>query len=287
MTENGLRAGFARDLIFDVGLHLGEDTAYYLKKGYRVVAFEANPDLVDTVSKRFAQEIEENRLRVVWGAVTSNPRSEVTFFRHPSKSVWGTVDEEWVERNAGRGESAATEVPGVDFAQALSTYGVPWYMKIDIEGADRHCLETLLSFEERPAFVSIESEKREWSKLVEEIDLLTQLGYDRFAVRQQEGLHRARRPHQSIDLRGGWIEHRFEEHSSGAFGEDVKGWMTREKALETYRRIFRRYNLLGDHSALQRVPGGFVLLKAVSRLSGVPLPGWYDTHAAKRSAANG
>ena len=31
------------DLIFDVGLHRGEDTEFYLKKGFRVVAFEANP----------------------------------------------------------------------------------------------------------------------------------------------------------------------------------------------------------------------------------------------------
>ena len=31
------------DLIYDVGFHQGEDTAYYLKKGFRVVAFEAHP----------------------------------------------------------------------------------------------------------------------------------------------------------------------------------------------------------------------------------------------------
>ena len=35
------------NLIYDVGLHLGEDTEYYLKKGFRVIAFEANPELVD------------------------------------------------------------------------------------------------------------------------------------------------------------------------------------------------------------------------------------------------
>jgi hypothetical protein len=29
------------DLIFDVGFHRGEDTDFYLKKGFRVVAVEA------------------------------------------------------------------------------------------------------------------------------------------------------------------------------------------------------------------------------------------------------
>lgn len=32
------------NLIYDVGLHLGEDTNFYLKNVFRVVAFEANPE---------------------------------------------------------------------------------------------------------------------------------------------------------------------------------------------------------------------------------------------------
>lgn len=30
-------------LVIDVGMHNGDDTAYYLHRGYRVVAIEANP----------------------------------------------------------------------------------------------------------------------------------------------------------------------------------------------------------------------------------------------------
>ena len=33
----------SNNLIFDVGLHTGQDTAFYLKKGFRVIAIEANP----------------------------------------------------------------------------------------------------------------------------------------------------------------------------------------------------------------------------------------------------
>jgi len=40
------RVALVEDLVYDVGLHKGEDSAYYLAKGYCVVAFEANPDLV-------------------------------------------------------------------------------------------------------------------------------------------------------------------------------------------------------------------------------------------------
>ena len=35
------------DLIYDIGMNHGEDTAYYLSKGFRVIAIEANPGLTD------------------------------------------------------------------------------------------------------------------------------------------------------------------------------------------------------------------------------------------------
>ena len=35
------------DLIYDIGQHTGEDTAFYLGKGFRVVAVEANPTLAE------------------------------------------------------------------------------------------------------------------------------------------------------------------------------------------------------------------------------------------------
>jgi hypothetical protein len=35
------------NLIFDMGLHKGEDTDFYLRKGFDVVAFEANPFLIE------------------------------------------------------------------------------------------------------------------------------------------------------------------------------------------------------------------------------------------------
>lgn len=49
------------DLIYDVGLHRGEDTDYYLQKGFRVVAVEANPQLVDECTARFAREIADGK----------------------------------------------------------------------------------------------------------------------------------------------------------------------------------------------------------------------------------
>lgn len=44
-------------LIYDVGGHLGEDTDFYLKKGFKVVAIEANPGLAERLSERFRSNL--------------------------------------------------------------------------------------------------------------------------------------------------------------------------------------------------------------------------------------
>jgi hypothetical protein len=45
-------------LVFDLGMNNGDDSAYYLLKGYEVVAAEANPTLVDQARVRFQKEIQ-------------------------------------------------------------------------------------------------------------------------------------------------------------------------------------------------------------------------------------
>ena len=268
------------DLIYDIGMHRGEDTDYYLKKGYRVAGFEANPELVDGCRDRFAEALGEGRLTIVEGAIIEGDQPSVTFYRHPVLSVWGSVDEEWAARNAHLGEAEAVDVPTVDLGASLRELGVPHYMKIDIEGADRLCLEALRASRDRPAFLSIESDKTDYRALEAEVDLLEELGYDRFAAVEQSSV-----PGSEIvteDLHGAPVRHRFHPDSSGPFGDDLAApWVDRRTLLEQYRHIFRLYRLFGDHSLFERFGPAFWLRGQLSRIIRRPLPGWYDTHAAR------
>jgi hypothetical protein len=42
----------------------GDDTAYYLRRGFRVLAIEANPDLVANAEIRFAGKIGKRRTSI-------------------------------------------------------------------------------------------------------------------------------------------------------------------------------------------------------------------------------
>jgi len=267
------------DLIYDVGLHQGEDTAYYLAMGYRVVGFEADALLADACRHRFDSEIADGRFTLVEGAVDMSGAATVTFFRDPKRSMWGSTNVTWVDRNLASGNHESVTVATVDFAAELRHTGVPYFMKVDIEGADRQCIESLRTGPVVPTFVSWESDKREFENVVAEFDLLESLGYDRFAVIQQAGMER--REVETVRLDGRSICYRFEPHSSGGFGADVGPWLSRDQALARYRDIFRMYRLVGDESVLRRSRLGRIVRGQSARLLRKPLPGWYDTHARR------
>jgi FkbM family methyltransferase len=138
-----------RDLIFDIGSHKGEDTDFYLKKAFKVVAFEANPKLIAHCKTRFADAIADGRLRIVEGAIAPEAAGErIVFYENLRASVWGTIGASWAERNRALGtQSVVVEVERVDIVEAFRTYGVPFYLKIDIEGADSVVLEGLRQLE--------------------------------------------------------------------------------------------------------------------------------------------
>lgn len=265
------------DLVFDVGMHRGEDTAFYLAMGFRVVGFEANPELAEACRRRFADEIADGRVTIVEGAITEPGHDSVTFYRSDELSAWGTTDGDWVSRRENLIGFEKVDVPAVDFAVCMREHGVPYYLKIDIEGADRHCLIALRDFPQRPRFLSIESEKFSFDALVEEFDLFAELGYKRYAVVQQASI--PGRLLRTTSIKGSPIDYRFERDASGAFGGDVGPWLDRDEALRRYRSIYRSYRMFGETSPLRRVRLGRILLARIPRYTGRSLPGWYDTHA--------
>jgi hypothetical protein len=90
------------DLIFDIGMHNGEDSEFYLKKGFRVVAVEAVESLCTAVAEQLAESVDTRRLVIVNKAIAAQ-EGPVRFYLNEPLSVWGTLNPEWVERNAGLG----------------------------------------------------------------------------------------------------------------------------------------------------------------------------------------
>lgn len=275
-------------LIFDVGLHLGEDTAFYLAKGFNVVAFEADPDHAEFCRQRFSREIQQGALTIVEGAIVRDPSAQqVSFFKNKNNSAWGTVNSDWAERNEFLGtDNERVEVPSIDFRKCLEVYGIPYYMKIDVEGMDTFCLECLEPFLPNvPNYISIESEKKSFGKLKKEIELFDKLGYGRFKLVQQSGLHERQVPVLSSSNSNKTSDFKaFEAGGSGNFGDDLgyRGWRGYRLTVAYYALIFIGYRLFGDAGLLSRSILGKAVRRGLTLMVGHDFPGWYDTHASRK-----
>jgi FkbM family methyltransferase len=225
MTSSGVR----RDLIFDIGLHTGGDTAHYLRQGYRVVAVEANPQLAAQARRRFAMAIESGRLSVLNVGIAETTGVS-NFWICDLKSEWSSLE----RRIAGRrgSEHHAIEIPKRRCAEILDEYGTPYYMKIDIEGNDELCVRALAG-RALPPFLSIETECLGGEVALTEpgssqtLNLLHDSGYRRFKLIFQRDFSAITSTGKSA------CPVPFETGNSGPWGDDTPGeWLSFREARE-------------------------------------------------------
>ena len=253
------------NLIIDVGAHNGDDTAYYLHLGYRVIAIEANPELTEDIKRRFPTEVEAGTLTVLNVGVAHRP-CILPFCVSDDKTVLSSFDRALVETHSKNIRVVPVECTTLD--TVIRSYGVPYYVKIDIEGYD-HVAVDGLTHETRPQYVSCELTHTEGL-----IPKLYALGYRRFKLVNQStytdatpvfdneiGFRAMRKAcgfapvlkrlvpngvRVDFDKSVVCSSYAFPQGSSGPFAEGTFGrWWSREDAERRYERIRERYVTAG------------------------------------------
>lgn len=143
----------ASKLIFDVGMNNGDDTAYYLHQGFKVLAIEADPMLCSKASARFKNEIQEERLTILNIGVAP-VQGTLDFWICDGHSEWSSFLKSIASRDGLPHHSIKVECQ--TFSWILEKFGVPYYLKIDIEGNDYLCIEGLINRTQVPKYVSCE-----------------------------------------------------------------------------------------------------------------------------------
>jgi FkbM family methyltransferase len=206
-------------LIFDLGLNNGDDTDFYLKRGFDVVALDANPVLYERAQKRFEKAIIDGRLRLLNAAIWDRP-GQANFYINLENDHWSSLDATWAAREASKYKEVTVEC--VTLGTLFSEFGVPYYLKIDVEGVDQSVLEQLRGCDVLPLFVSVEDCRFG----LEYMRLLASCGYNGFKLLDQSAVP------QIKDAATG---HVFPAGSSGPFGDDLPGhWLTYDAMLKHY-----------------------------------------------------
>ena len=203
-------------LIYDVGMHNGDDTEYYLLKGAAVVGIEANPALLPELRRRFAGDISAHRLTLVDKAVGSEEKP-VPFYVDPGKARQSSM----VRNRAGFSE---IEVQSVRLSSLMQVYGLPAFAKIDVESMDGAVLDDLDRFGMVPPHLSVEVHT------FEIFFRLYAMGFTQFRLINCRRVRELFKNHPVSTLDGTVVPHDFPHHSSGPFGDDLpQPWQTLEQ----------------------------------------------------------
>ena len=167
----------ARNTVFDIGMYDGSDTEYYLSEGYRVVAVEANPVLVERATRRFQQSISEHQLVIINAAIVRNTIDSVVLNLSGDDLGASSIDETWV---SARNPIGRVRVPAMQISKMFQSHGIPFYLKVDIEGADGQCVLSLTK-DTKSNYISFEAGE----DLGELIEHLQTIGYRDFRAVNQ------------------------------------------------------------------------------------------------------
>jgi hypothetical protein len=167
---------------------------------------------------------------------------------------------------------------------------------VDIETADRFCLDALKAVPCRPRYVSFELNMRDFQDTFLALKELWDLGYRSFKIVNQALHHLVRLPNPPRE--GNYVDYRFRKRMSGPFGEETPGeWLNIDQVVERYFWLRKR-----DWAFIQvahegkvagiRVGRVFSTLKGLYnsrfcsflrdvayRIRGHQPSGWYDLHA--------
>ena len=124
----------AQSLCFDVGANIGERTEAMLAAGASVVAFEPQDECVRALQMRCTPY--RRRLRVCDEVLGASP-GEVTLHRR-ARSTQSSLRADWEGEPAGQTRVDMTTLDG-----AIARFGLPYYVKIDVEGYELEVLKGL------------------------------------------------------------------------------------------------------------------------------------------------
>lgn len=260
-----------KNLIVDIGMHKAEDTEYYLSKGFKVIAFDADPNLIKLANIKYHEYIIKQQLILLNFAISDIDDEDVTLYVG-KKTVWNSLKSEIANRQQNHSKDITVKTKKL--SSIFDTFGVPYYCKIDIEGYDETALLSLKNSEEQPLYISAETEclgendESSDPSPIATLIALRSLGYDQFKLIDQVSLTvlnnnekfytdirlfiyqifnklnisigNKRRLQKSLG-------YKFPTGASGPFGEDLTGnWMNFEEAEKC---LFKHRN---DYFRLKR-----------------------------------
>lgn len=170
------------NLIFDIGANRGSTVARFITVANKVICFEPNPILANNLRSRFA-----NDSVIVDERGVSNKNGTQTFKISNADTI-STLSEDWVTNSRFTGSynwDNHIQIETVTLDSIIEQYGIPDYIKIDVEGHEYELLTSFTKFLPDTLF-SFEWAEEQKSKINLTIQHLKKLGYTSFGYTEAD-----------------------------------------------------------------------------------------------------
>ena len=162
------------DLFFDIGAHLGEKSKKILDKNLKIVMLEPLPQCVKQLKESFKNSKNVEILEKAVGRTVGNMALEVNS-KMPTIS---TMAKHWKNgrfSNQKWDQIISVEVTTLD--HLIKIYGLPKYIKIDVEGFE---LDVLLGLSQKAGIISFEFTSEFLDQSIKCLNHLKKIGYSEF-----------------------------------------------------------------------------------------------------------
>ena len=135
---------YPKELIFDVGANLGKKSAIFSTLSKKVIAFEPSEKLFDYIRKRFKNSHVE-----LFNCALGSTVSSSEFYEINGNEAYNSLSKKHIEttvtkRNISTIELVNTRKVNVEIIENfIRKFGVPVYIKIDVEGYEYEVIKGL------------------------------------------------------------------------------------------------------------------------------------------------
>lgn len=171
-------------LMFDIGANAGDIALHFSRFTDKVVAFEPNPNLVQALKKKFdnTNVVIDSR-----GISDSIGTKELKICNAPTLSSFSN---DWINNSRFSDDhywaiSVLVNICTLD--SIIDQYGIPDFIKIDVEGHEKEVLQGLSKLLLNTV-ICFEWVEEHWEKVLDTVTHLQVLGYNNFHLTDGDGL---------------------------------------------------------------------------------------------------
>ncbi len=162
------------DLFFDIGAHLGNKSKPFIDKNLKAIMVEPLPQCVEQLKIKFKDNDNVEIIQKAIGREIGNMTLEVNS-KTPTTS---TMAKHWKKGRFSQekwDQKILVEMTTLD--HLISVYGIPNYIKIDVEGFE---LDVLFGLSQKVGIISFEFTSEFFDQTIHCLNYLKKIGYNEY-----------------------------------------------------------------------------------------------------------